>query len=284
VKAFENKVVVLTGAASGLGRELALQLSGLGARLALIDVDAGGMETTVAACLGRSADVKVLSFICDVTDRSRLRELAATVARDFGGVDYLFANAGRTCLVDVTRLDEPLNEQVLTTNMLGTVRTIEAFLPSMLAQKSGHVIGVGSLAGLRGLPKGAYYCASKAAQAVFLEGLRFDVKKHGIRVSSVLPGFMDTPMNAPLLERYRMLPMMPVDRAARRLLRAVARGTKTIVFPKRLHLLAALNHLVPKWVSDPVIARLHKVVERRDKPAPAPSDEATLETTSGKVA
>jgi short-subunit dehydrogenase len=170
----------------------------------------------------------------------------------------------------------------LTTNMLGTARTVEAFLGPMLKRGQGHIVGVGSLAGLRGLPKGAYYCASKAAQAVFLESLRFDVAPFGVKVSLVLPGFMDTPMNAPVKERYRMLPMMPVEKAARRLLLAVAKGRRTIVFPRRLSVLAVIDRFLPKWLSDRGIALLNRLVTRHEAAATAAVVEHAARSSAAK--
>jgi short-subunit dehydrogenase len=138
-------------------------------------------------------------------------------------------------------------EAMIRTNLLGVIYTFAAVLPEMLARRSGHLVGISSLAGYRGLPGESAYCASKAAVNVYLDGLRIQLRGTGIQVTTVCPGFVTTPMTAN--NTFHMPGLMSAEEAARRIIRAIKRGTKVYNFPWRLHLMVKLS----RWLPDRVI-------------------------------
>jgi short-subunit dehydrogenase len=139
------------------------------------------------------------------------------------------ANAGVGVFTPAKRLDAALVERVMRVNFLGLVYAVEAVLPGMLERRAGHIVGVSSLAGWRGFPKTSAYAASKAAMTSWLEGLRIELAHQGVRVTTVHPGFVRTPMTAP--NPFRMPFLMEADVAARIIARGVERGRSEVNFP-----------------------------------------------------
>ena len=153
-----------------------------------------------------------------------------------------------------TRLD-PLNiadvETTFRVNVLGVVYAIEAVLPAMLRRRSGHLVAISSLAAYKGLPGESAYCASKAAVNAFMEGLRIELRNRGVKVTTVCPGFVDTPMNT--MDAAATPFLMSAEAAAMRIARVVARGRSGVVrFPRPMAWITDLIARLP----DSVVARL----------------------------
>jgi short-subunit dehydrogenase len=143
-------------------------------------------------------------------------------------------------------------ERIMQVNFLGVVYSIAAVLPGMIARGRGHVVGISSIAADKGLPGAAAYCASKAAVNLYLEGLRIELRKRGVAVTAVCPGFVRTPMVA---KNPPMPFLMEPDAAAQRILRALPRKPKVYTFPRRLKWLMRLA----RWLPDRIIARRVKL-------------------------
>jgi short-subunit dehydrogenase len=141
-------------------------------------------------------------------------------------------------------------------NTFGVIYSIEAVLPEMLRRKSGHLAAVSSLAAYKGLPGESAYCASKAAVNTYMEGLRIQLRSHGIAVTTLCPGFVKTPMTES--HNFKMPFLMEADEAARRMVRALRRRAGVYDFPWQMSLLMKLLAWLPDWL---VAREMHTYLE-----------------------
>lgn len=190
----------------------------------------------------------------DVADMPALRDAAADFSTRFGVPDVVVANAG----VSVGTLTEEADdlaafERVMRTNVLGVVATFQPFVASMRARGRGRLVGIASVAGIRGLPGAGAYSASKAAVIAYLESLRVEMHGSGVKVVTIAPGYIDTPMTA--VNRYPMPFMLPADEAARRFAKAIDAGTGYAVIPWQMGVVAKLMRILPNAIFDRVFAR-----------------------------
>jgi short-subunit dehydrogenase len=241
-------VAIVTGASSGIGRALALRLGAEGYRVGLIARRQAELEA-VARAIGEAGGVAVPA-VADVGDRAALHGAVAEVEKQLGPTDVLVANAGFGA---PTRID-PLNtaevETTFRVNLLGVVYSLEAVLPGMLARKRGHLLAVSSLAAFKGLPGESAYCASKAAVNTYMEGMRIALRTRGVVVTTLCPGFVETPM-VPMDSATPF--QMSADEAARRIARVIARRRGGVVrFPLPMSLLMAVSARLP----DAIVARM----------------------------
>lgn len=192
MKDFADRVAVITGAGSGIGRALALDLAGRGARLALSDVNADGVATTAEACLvaGARAEHQVL----DVADRSAFDAYAAQVVAAHGRVDLVVNNAGVSMTGPVLALEIEEIQWIMGINFWGVVHGTKAFQPHLVNARSGHIVNISSIFGVVAVPGQAAYNASKFAVRGFTEALRQEVinGRTGVAVSCVHPGGIKT--------------------------------------------------------------------------------------------
>ncbi|MDR3622912.1 MAG: SDR family NAD(P)-dependent oxidoreductase [Paludisphaera borealis] len=242
-------MVVVTGASSGIGRALAIELGAGGCRLGLIA--RRGPELQETAALVRAQGGEAHAATADVGDRQALREAIGAVEEALGPAQVLVANAGFGA---PTRLD-PLNiddvERTFRVNVMGVIYSVEAVLPGMLARGDGHLVAVSSLAALKGLPGESAYCASKAAVNTYMEGLRIALRSRGVAVATVCPGFVDTliePMDAAATPF-----LISAEVAAKKIARVIdARKSGVVAFP---WMMAALTALIAR-LPDFLVARL----------------------------
>jgi NAD(P)-dependent dehydrogenase (short-subunit alcohol dehydrogenase family) len=193
-QSFEGKRCLVTGAASGIGRATAIALARRGARLVLTDVDADGLESAAAEI--RSAGGTVLhSAALDVSDGDRVEAFADEVHAEHGTLDIVMNVAGVSTWGPVQRLDRSDWRRMIEINLMGPIHVMESFVgPMVEAKRGGHLVNVSSAAGLFGLPWHAAYSASKFGLRGVSEVLRFDLRRHGIGVTLVCPGAVDTPL------------------------------------------------------------------------------------------
>lgn len=247
-----GKVAVVTGAASGMGRALCRELANEGVRLGLLDRNADGLATLEVELRERGATCHRAA--ADVSDRQGVRSALNALAERLGPVDVLVACAGITGATFVDNLDLEQTETILRVNFLGVIYALDAVLPDMLARQSGHIVALASLAGCRGMPFSAAYSASKAALMTYLESLRPALRRRGIAVTTVLPGFVRTPLmaNAPIQPQ---MAMMEPEQAARHILRAIQRRSRVYAFPWSTSLLLRVLRWLPPWLYDWCMAR-----------------------------
>jgi NAD(P)-dependent dehydrogenase (short-subunit alcohol dehydrogenase family) len=195
---FAGKRCLLTGAASGIGRSTALKLAADGAELFLTDRNADGLEATVADARALGGTVRAYRAL-DITNYDDVAAFAADVHRDIGGtapaMDVVMNIAGISAWGTVSHLTHRHWESMIAVNLMGPIHVIETFVPPMvLAGNGGHLVNVSSAAGLVALPWHAAYSASKYGLRGLSEVLRFDLARHGIGVSVVVPGAVKTPL------------------------------------------------------------------------------------------
>ncbi|HEX8487818.1 MAG TPA: SDR family NAD(P)-dependent oxidoreductase [Propionibacteriaceae bacterium] len=248
---FTGRVAVVTGAGSGIGRALALQLAAAGARLALSDVDEAGLSQTCSAARARGATVR--SDRLDVTDRAGVFGYADSVAAALGGVDVVVNNAGVLHVGMVLDSDITDLERVMDVNFWGVVHGSTAFLPHLIASGRGNLVNLSSLFGLVPVPTQSAYVAAKHAVHGFTESLRIELRLagHPVAVTCVHPGGVDTPIarratrspDAPRPSARSAL-RMPPDKAAATILRGVARDRARVLVGRdaaAVHLLSRLS-------------------------------------------
>ncbi|MTB87971.1 SDR family oxidoreductase [Aeromicrobium senzhongii] len=189
---FTQKIAVVTGAGSGIGRALALELVGRGARVAICDVDAAGLAETEQ--LIRAAGGEVRSDHLDVTERERVLAYAAEVADHFGAVHQIYNNAGIAFTGDIEATDFKHLERVMDVDYWGVVNGTKAFLPHLIASGDGHVVNISSVFGIISVPTQGAYNAAKFAVRGFTEALSMEMASRGrpVKVTCVHPGGIKT--------------------------------------------------------------------------------------------
>ena len=253
-----ERVVLVTGAASGIGQDLCSLFALRGARLGLIDRDQAKLEAFADTL--RRAGVPCAAAAADVRERERLHDGIRQIERALGPVDTLIASAGicRASTVDDLRISHL--QEIVQVNFLGTVYAIEAVLPSMLERGRGHIAGISSMAGVRGIPFEPGYSASKPAVAAYLESLRCELRHRGVTVTTIFPGYVQTP----LLDEING--MMGADMssgkafsskdAAARIFAGLERQRSYVSFPTPLWLSVRLSQLMPPRLYDRVMGRM----------------------------
>jgi short-subunit dehydrogenase len=241
---FANRVVVITGASSGIGRALAVALAGEHARVGVTARRAERLDELV--CHVRAKGGTIEAQPCDVTDRESTHTAIRWLSGKLGPVDLLIANAGLGQTAGADPMNVPVFEQMVRVNLLGVAFSFEAVMESMLSRKSGHLVAISSLAAYKGMPGSAGYCATKAAVNTYCEGLRIELHNRGIAVTSVCPGFVKTEMTAG--KTHPMPLLMDADVAARRIIRALKRRPGVYNFPWRMSLMMRLARMLPDWM------------------------------------
>jgi short-subunit dehydrogenase len=244
---FAGQTAVVTGASSGIGRELARQLAARGAKVGVVARRAELLQELVAEI--RAAGGTVEAATADVSDRTAVLAAVGELKAKLGPVDLMIANAGVSAPTGADPVNVPGVELMTKVNFLGVVYAFESVLPAMLARKSGHLVAVSSLAAYKGLPGAAGYCATKAAVNTYCESLRIELGDRGVAVTCVCPGFIHTPMTAD--QTHPMPFLMDADRAAGRILNALRRRPKVYNFPWLMYRLMK----VTRWLPDFVIRR-----------------------------
>lgn len=246
---WQGKTVFLTGASSGIGEALAVEISKRGAIVGLVARRAELLETIAEKCEKSGGTAR--NFPCDVVDAEAVQQAADDFRREFGNIDILIANAGIGGNNEETRSLQPAAvKKVIDINLLGAVNAVAAVLPPMLAAESGQLVAVSSLAGFRGLPKSAAYSASKAGMTAFFESVRLDVQKQGVSVTIIQPGFIKTPLTAGRAAKMPFL--MELEDALPYFLNAIEKKKKFSAFPWQLATVVRAGKIFPAWLYDKI--------------------------------
>jgi len=248
MSSFKDKVVMITGASSGIGRGLAVELARQGAKIGLVARRAEVVAEVVREI--ESVGSQALALPADVQDAASLLAAAEKLRDEFGPVDVLIANAGIGPTRDAATIDAQEIAGVIQVNVIGASNSAAAVIPQMVERGSGQLVIISSLAAYRGLPKSAAYCASKAAVSAFFESLRLDLAPRGIDVTIIHPGFIKTPLTA---GREAQMPfLMELDDAVKKMARAIEKRRKRYSFPWQLATIVRAGMIMPIWMYDQI--------------------------------
>lgn len=240
--------MLITGASSGIGKGLALAIAARGGRLGLLARREELLNEIVAEINGPAVAVSA-----DVRDAQAVRAAADKVRAALGPIDVMIANAGVGTSNHASQLNPEQVADVININVLGAVNSVAAVMPEMVERKRGQLVAISSLAGFRGLPKSAAYCASKAALSSFFESLRIDLRGSGVTVNVIYPGFIKTPLTA---GRGAKMPyLMGLDDGVNKILNAIEKGKRSYAFPWQLATIVRSSLVMPAAVYDWIAAR-----------------------------
>jgi NAD(P)-dependent dehydrogenase (short-subunit alcohol dehydrogenase family) len=252
---FRDRVVLITGAASGIGREVARLLAAEGARIAALDIQAEALDGLVAELKGRCSGA-----VADVTDLGAIRAAVARLEAEVGPTDLLLAGAGIGGATPALDFHAEDFAALVRVNLIGVANTLDAVLPGMRARRRGHLAALSSLASFRGLPRLGGYSASKAGLNALLDALRVELAPLGITVTTICPGWVRTPMTL----RTTVPPshMMEVEEAGRCIVAALRARRAFVAFPSsnawRVRLLRHLPLRIGDWMAYRLMQRLLK--------------------------
>ena len=244
-------LVFITGASSGIGQALAHRYHQAGFRLALVARRTSEVKTWASAQKISPDSYEIYSADVSVTD-SIVAAGRDCIARQ-GLPDVVIANAGISVGMDTAVLsDIDVMARTFATNNIGMAATFQPFVDAMVQRGSGTLVGIGSVAGIRGLPGHGAYCASKAAVISYCESLRGELRPHGVRVVTVSPGYIDTPLTQQ--NRYSMPFLMQPADFADRAFRTIQAGVSYRVIPWQMGVVAKLLRLLPNPLFDKLLA------------------------------
>jgi short-subunit dehydrogenase len=242
----------ITGASSGIGQALAQRFAREGWRLALVARRGAELQAWVDA-LGLVSD-RAHVYAADVRDVRSIVDAGRACIATQGLPDAVVANAGISVGIDTADFDDlEVLRATFETNNIGMAATFHPFVEAMRQRGSGRLVGIASVAGIRGLPGHGAYCASKAAAISYCESLRGECAPSGVKVVTLLPGYIDTPLTRG--NRYSMPFLMPAEAFADRALAAIVAGDSYRVIPWQMGVLAKLLRLLPNTVFDRALSK-----------------------------
>jgi len=237
-KKLTNRRIWLTGASSGIGRALAIELSRAGARLVISGRNQERLQEVAAACAG---EVLVLPF--DAAEREANHHAARQIEARFGAVDTVILNAGICEYIDLPAFDAATVKRVMDVNFMGVVYGIEASLPLLRKGVAPHLVGMSSTVAYTGLPRAEAYGASKAAIRHLLQALRIDLLAEKIDVSIICPGFVQTPLTD--LNDFPMPMRISAEESAKRIRKGLERRSHEIRYPTLFALMLRTLAILP---------------------------------------
>ncbi len=243
------KSVVISGASSGIGLALARHYLERGATVAVFARRGDLLQNLAAEFPG-----KVHCYTLDVRDGPAIQRAAADFMSRAGIPDIVIANAGvsRGTLTEYAE-DEEVFQNIMDVNVLGMVKTFQPFHAAMREAKQGTLVGIASVAGFRGLPGSGAYSASKAAAISYLESLRVELHGSGVKVVTICPGYIKTPMTD--VNTYPMPFILEADIAAHRIARVIGQGVSFAVVPWQMGLAGWLLRRLPNWIYDSIFSK-----------------------------
>ena len=246
-----SPLVFITGASSGIGQALARRFRADGWRLALVARREHELRRFIDAQCWSGDDAK--AYAADVSDAASITAAGRTCIEYQGVPDAVVANAGISVGIDSGRIEDlQVLRDTLLTNVLGVAATFQPFIEPMRARRAGVLAGVASVAGIRGLPGHAAYCASKSATIAYCESLRDECRPFDVRVVTLVPGYIDTPLTHG--NPYPMPFLMPADAFADAAFNTIVNGRSYRVIPWQMAVVAKLLRMLPNAWFDRLLA------------------------------
>nr|NP_001298903.1 epidermal retinol dehydrogenase 2 [Papilio xuthus]BAM18190.1 short-chain dehydrogenase [Papilio xuthus] len=244
MKNLKGDVVVVTGAGGGVGRHLSIKLARLGAKVVAWDINKEALQKTCSALTDEGYEVA--SYIVDLADRTSVYSTAEKVKKEVGKVDMLINNAGTVFGETLLELSDAAIETTYKVNILSHYWTVKAFLPEMIKTGKGHIVTVGSVAGLLGTYRCTDYSATKFATVGFHESLFTELRAHGhntIYATLVCPYYINTGMFDGVTPR--LMPMLEPDYVAETMIDSIRKNEVNCVMPGSVRYLLPLKCLLP---------------------------------------
>lgn len=235
----------VTGASSGIGAALARELEERGAHVAI----SARRKDKLDEVAGGRMHVEPV----DVTDRDAMVAAGNSIRATLGGIDVVVLNAGTWDQVHVDRWNSDVFRRHFDVNLMGVVHGVEAVLPAMLEARAGLIVGIASVAGYRGLPNSEAYSSTKAAQINLLESMRIDLRRRGVQVQTVCPGFVKTEMTE--RNSFPMPFIIPAEQAAEAIADGIAKDKAEVVFPLPMMLMMKAARLLPVAAWGAILSR-----------------------------
>ena len=246
-----TKLAFITGASSGIGQALALRFHQAGYALALVARRSAEVQAWADGC-GINPD-RYRIYSADVSIVDSIVDAGRACLAQQGLPDVVIANAGISVGMDsACRADIEVMARVFAINNIGMAATFYPFIAAMAQRRSGVLVGIGSVNGIRGLPGHGAYCSSKAAVISYCESLRGELRGSAVKVVTICPGYIDTPLTRG--NRYAMPFLMPAPEFADRAYRAIVAGRSYAVIPWQMGLVAKVLRLLPNWLFDRAFA------------------------------
>ena len=260
----EGKVIVLTGAGSGIGRELALRLLSKGAQIAGVDLNAASLAETKSFASHKSSEFE--GIVADITDRNTVEQLPERVRARFGTVDAVINNAGIIQpFLPLMDLDYGTIDRLLSVNLLGTLYVLKSFVPHLIARPEAHIVNLSSMGGFVPVPGQTIYCAAKAGVKLMSEGLASELLNTNVRVTVVFPGAVATNIagnsgievrSDAMRENGRVKPL-PARKAAEIIVAAIQRNARHVYVGRDSSVMNILSRMNPSFAARAVAKQMH---------------------------
>ena len=248
-----NRTILITGASTGIGKALAIELSKTNCRLVLTSRRDNLIHEYRKDLLLNDDQLLILQN--DVSSKESCEQAYRKIIDKFGTVDVVILNAGFGHNVNLDNFDSRYAEEIFGANVMGIIYWVEQLLPDFKKREQGIIAATSSMADNRGYSGSGFYCASKAAATIFLEGLRVEAKAKGIKVITIRPGFVKTPMTDK--NNFEMPFLMPAEKAAKVIIRGIEKEKRVIQFPFPTVMLTKLSGLLPGWLYEFLAARVN---------------------------
>ena len=240
-----NKVVLITGASSGIGYSLSKLLFKEGASVILI---ARRKELLLELKSFATDQNKVEVIESDVANTEEVKKVFEKTIEKFGRIDVAILNAGVSGRSPISDFKTSLAKKIFDVNVFGIINFLELLIPYFIEKRNGMIVGVSSLADARGYAQSGFYCSSKSAATKLLESVRVELKPHNIKVLTVKPGFVKTPMTDK--NEFHMPFLMDVDKAAKIILKGIKKEKRIIQFPFPIVISSRLIRILPNFLFD----------------------------------
>ncbi len=253
-----NKIVLITGASSGIGYSLSKLLIKEGASVILI---ARRKELLLELKSLSKDQTKVEIIVADVTNSENVKQVFNQTIEKFGRIDVAILNAGVSGRAPVTDFQSSQAKNIFYVNVFGIINFLELLIPYFIENRTGMIVGVSSLADARGFTQSGFYCSSKSAATTLLESVRVELKPYNIKVLTVKPGFVKTPMTDK--NEFHMPFLMNVEKAAKIILKGIEKEKRIIQFPLPIVIGSRILKIVPNFLFDWLSSR--QLPQRTDR-------------------
>ena len=241
---FNEKVILITGASTGIGKEMAKMLAEENCSLALLARRGELLDELAGQIKTKHSNIK--TYVCDVAKPGEVKKVITEVRENFKNIDIAILNAGIGSKSSAEDYKYENAKNTFDVNVLGIVNCVENLLPDFIERKEGMIVGVSSLADSRGWQGSGFYCASKAAATLLLENLRVELKPFNVKVITVKPGFVETPMTAK--NKFPMPFLMSAEKAAKIIIDGIKKEKRIIQFPLPTVLGSKFIRIVPEFL------------------------------------